>query len=200
MRLLAWLLPFGIVATVIGAPLWYKVEKHTNYRNLREVDPGRLYRSGQLTPEALDRIWREKEIKTVVSLREQKDDSTKEADKFEKKFCADRGIDYHRLVSPDWELRDGVVAGEKTLDEFRKLVENPEIPKPILVHCFAGEHRTGALVAVYRMEYSGWTNAEAIDEMTSMGNVRTTFSDTLIRYLGNYTPTNRKVVDSPNQR
>ncbi len=188
MRYLVWALSLGIAATVVGAPLWYKVVKHTQYRNLRVVDPGMLYRSGQLTPDALGRTIREKGVGTVISLREKKAESVKDADNFEAKYCEDRGVIHHRLDVPDWENRNGVVGGERTLEEFRKLVEDPKTPKPILLHCFAGEHRTGALVAVYRMEYNGWSNAEAIEEMTSMGNSRTTFSDTLLRYLSSYAP------------
>jgi len=190
MRILVFVLAFGIVATVVAAPLWYKVEKHANYRNLRVVDPGMLYRSGQLSPEGLDRTIREKGLKTVVSLREKKDASVKDADNFESKLCQDRGVGHYRLDVPDWENRNGVIGGERTLEEFRKLVEDPKVPKPILIHCFAGEHRTGALVAVYRMEYNGWSNAEAIEEMTSMGNSRTTFSETLLSYLSGYVPRN----------
>lgn len=198
MRLLAVLLPLGIVATVLGAPLWYKVDKHTNYRNLRVVDPGILYRSGQLTPEALDRTRREKDIKTVISLREKNDDSTKDIDRFEERFCHERGMMYHRLDVPVWNVQNGVVPGEKPLREFLSLVNNPGTPKPILVHCFAGEHRTGALVAVYRMECNGWTNSQAIDEMTSMGNSRTKFDDVLLGYIRNYKPTSKRVGGQPN--
>ena len=200
MRLIAIFLPLVAVAAVFGAPLWYKVEKHSNYRNLRVVDPGILYRSGQLTPDALERTCREKVIKTVISLREKKDESVSAADNFERGLCERRGIEFRRLDVPDWEARNGVVPGEKTLDDFRALVDDPKIPKPMLLHCFAGEHRTGALVAVYRMEFNGWTNAEAIEEMTSMGNSRTTFSDTLLRYMGNYSPVSRKVGDASNRR
>ena len=33
---------------------------------------------------------------------------------------------------------------------------------PVLVHCFAGIHRTGAYCAVYRMEFERWDNADAM--------------------------------------
>jgi tyrosine-protein phosphatase SIW14 len=199
MRTSAVILSVLLVATVVGAPLWYKVEKHKGYRNLRVVDPGRLYRSGQLTPEALDRTIREKGLKTVVSLREKKDSGVKDADNFEAKLCESRGVGHYRLDVPDWENRNGTIGGERTLAEFRKLVEDPKVPKPILVHCFAGEHRTGALVAVYRMEYNGWSNAEAVEEMTSMGNSRTTFHPTLLEFMMNYVPRNR-AGQSPNPK
>jgi protein tyrosine/serine phosphatase len=39
----------------------------------------------------------------------------------------------------------------------------------VLVHCCAGVHRTGAYCAIYRMEFEGWTNAEALAEMKALG-------------------------------
>ena len=40
---------------------------------------------------------------------------------------------------------------------------------PVLIHCKAGLHRTGVMVAVYRMEYQAWTSHEAISEMKAHG-------------------------------
>ena len=60
--------------------------------------------------------------------------------------------------------------------------------KPVLVHCFAGIHRTGGYVALYRMEHNGWTADDAIAEMKSMGTIRTTFDDEIPNYLQAYKP------------
>ena len=43
---LATLMLLGIVLV----PIYYKVERDRNYRNIRVVDDGVLYRSGQMTP------------------------------------------------------------------------------------------------------------------------------------------------------
>ena len=39
----------------------------------------------------------------------------------------------------------------------------------MLIHCFAGIHRTGVYCAVYRMDHDGWSNREAIAEMRALG-------------------------------
>ena len=39
----------------------------------------------------------------------------------------------------------------------------------MLIHCKAGLHRTGILTAVYRMEYEGWTPAQAYRELKAHG-------------------------------
>jgi hypothetical protein len=57
---------------------------------------------------------------------------------------------------------------------------------PVLVHCFAGIHRTGAFCAIYRMEFDHWTNAQAIREMRNLG-----YTDDHMdvqAYLENYRP------------
>jgi protein tyrosine/serine phosphatase len=40
---------------------------------------------------------------------------------------------------------------------------------PVLIHCKAGLHRTGVLVALYRMEYDGWSAQRAMDELKECG-------------------------------
>ena len=44
-----------------------------------------------------------------------------------------------------------------------------EAPKPVVVHCWHGSDRTGAVVAAWRVAREGWTPAEAAEEMTSGG-------------------------------
>jgi len=52
-------------------------------------------------------------------------------------------------------------------DSVRKFLElaNGTADQPIFVHCRGGRHRTGALIAVYRMTHDGWTAASAYEEM-----------------------------------
>lgn len=40
---------------------------------------------------------------------------------------------------------------------------------PILVHCQGGVHRTGWVVAFYRIQYEGWKNSDAVAEMEDNG-------------------------------
>jgi protein-tyrosine phosphatase len=61
----------------------------------------------------------------------------------------------------------------------------------VLVHCRAGLHRTGCLVAVYRMEYEGWSARRAIDEMKANGFGEwgcTSSNDYVRQYVLNYRP------------
>jgi protein tyrosine/serine phosphatase len=44
-------------------------------------------------------------------------------------------------------------------------VVNDQANWPVFVHCAGGRHRTGAMVAVYRMEMDHWTVNQAYNEM-----------------------------------
>ncbi len=190
--LLRVLLPVVIVSTIVAIPLLHKVNRVRTVRNLRTVEHNVFYRSGQLSPEAFERVLHERNIRTVFSIRDAKFSGSEQNDEFEQTFCEETGRKFHRLPIPSWEWKDDRIPGEETVRLYLNLLANAEeTPRPMLIHCFAGEHRTGALVAIYRMEYSGWQNDDAIEEMTSVGNIRTSYAKSLTDYLSNYTPRNR---------
>lgn len=56
----------------------------------------------------------------------------------------------------------------ETVDAFFDLVED-EDNWPIFVHCQMGIHRTGLILALYRMQYQGCTGAQALAEMREHG-------------------------------
>ncbi len=74
---------------------------------------------------------------------------------------------------------------------WRKFLQNLGEPKnqPVLVHCWAGIHRTGAYCAIYRMEFDHWTNAEAIAELKTMGYDTLDDEWDILGYLEEYWPT-----------
>ena len=186
-------LPVAIAAVIAAVPLLHKVNRVRTVRNLRTVDPNILYRSGQLSPDAFERVVSERGIRTVFSIRNAAISGSEQSDDFERAHCEATGRKFHRLPIPDWEAHGEVIPGDETVRIFLGLLDKPEeTPRPMLIHCFAGEHRTGALVALYRMEYDGWRNDEAIEEMTAVGNLRTTYAQSLLLYLGNYTPQRRR--------
>ena len=75
-----------------------------------------------------------------------------------------------KCIPPRQWLPDstGKIPGDHSVAEFRKVMDDPA-NHPVLVHCFAGIHRTGAMCAVFRMDYQGWTNDEAMSEMRTLG-------------------------------
>jgi tyrosine-protein phosphatase SIW14 len=50
------------------------------------------------------------------------------------------------------------------VEHFLKIVNDPA-NLPVFVHCAGGRHRTGAMIAIYRMTHDGWTADRAYQEM-----------------------------------
>jgi tyrosine-protein phosphatase SIW14 len=193
MTRLTLLLALPVVALVAGFPFLYARQRHETYRNFRVVEEGVLYRSGQMTPDGLARVCREKGIKTVISLR----DEDKQADDVddEKGVCERNGVEKYEVIPPkQWEEEaDRRVPMTTNLNQFLINLEakrpapsgEPKdfYPRPILIHCFAGIHRTGAHVAVYRVRYHNYTPAEAVAELKACGKPTTTYVGNLIPFL-----------------
>ncbi|MCZ2341621.1 MAG: tyrosine-protein phosphatase [Bacteroidales bacterium] len=193
-------LVLGLPVLALGVPLAYRAMSSEVYRNARVVEPGRLYRSGQMSPEGFARFVREHGIRTVVSLRDSTDESTGAfEDQFEEDYCREHGLTFHRIGPttqwlPPEEMR---FPFHGQVHEFRRFLRQPTTQWPVLVHCFAGIHRTGASCAVYRMEFQGWSSDDAIEEMWAMGNSRSTFDDDLLTYMQEYRPLQDRSRSAP---
>lgn len=194
-----WVLVLGLIASMVGVPMWYASAQDRHYRRFREVTPEVLYRSGQLSPQGLARLHHEYGFGTVVSLREN-DGSSDDLqpgsvpDIWEEVFCAQQEIKFVRIKPRPWFTPDATPPpGAIGIQKFLEVLNDPvTYPRPILVHCFAGIHRTGIYVAVYRMEVDRWTNAAAIAEMQRCG-YETLDRDVDIRnFLTTYVPTWRR--------
>jgi len=154
-----------IVTLLVGGPLWYRSQHSRTYRNFRVVENGVLYRCGQLNVAGLKRLIHDYGIKTIVSLR----DGEKATDMEEEAFITKKtDLNFVRIQPRKWWSDTGPVPAEEGLAEFRAVLDN-KANYPVLIHCLAGVHRTGAFCAVARMDYWGWSNADAIQEMKNMG-------------------------------
>lgn len=91
-------------------------------------------------------------VKTVVDL--EAGDSTQERQQVEA-----AGMKFVHIP-----MSDTATPGEDSVRKFLA-VANGTADQPIFVHCRGGRHRTGAVIAVYRMTHDGWTAASAYEEM-----------------------------------
>ncbi|HWJ57826.1 MAG TPA: YiiX/YebB-like N1pC/P60 family cysteine hydrolase [Vicinamibacterales bacterium] len=115
-----------------------------------EVAPG-LYRGGQPSAEGV--AWLKSQgFKTVLNLRHYHGDS-------EKRDVESVGMRYERIALTSW----GAPRPEQ-IARFLEIIRDPSL-RPLYVHCQHGVDRTGAMMAVYRMEEEGWANPEAFAEM-----------------------------------
>ena len=143
-------------------------------KRLREVVPGKLYRSGQLTVDGFREAVERYGIKSVVNLQDEFPNPRIRNSYFDKEttgeqeMCRQLGIRYFHvmpdLVSPEKPRphRPGAV------DDMLHIYDQEDL-YPMLVHCKAGLHRTGVLLAVYRMEYQKWPREEAYRELKAHG-------------------------------
>jgi tyrosine-protein phosphatase SIW14 len=91
-------------------------------------------------------------VKTVIDLRADFEPS--------EKGDAER-VGLHYVNVP---LEPKAVPTAEQAAKFLELVNN-EANWPVYVHCAGGRHRTGSMLAVYRMEMDHWTIDQAYDEM-----------------------------------
>lgn len=175
----------GMVVFMTATPLLYQSYQKGLSRNVRVVKPGVLYRSAQLPLPGLQRLIDEYRIKTIVCLRH----GNRENDQAEEKYAAEKGVRFVRIPPRSWTLDDdGQAPAHEGLSEFREVMSDSS-NFPVLLHCFAGTHRTGAYVAVYRMDFEGWSNSRAMDELRALGYVTLDDDRNVYEFLSRYEPT-----------
>lgn len=187
-RYLKPLFVLAIALVMLGGPLLYYSHQRRAARNFRVVRAGVLYRSGQLSASVLKRKVYELGIKTVITLRDSEPPGGVPPDAAEEAYCHAQELYHYRITPRPWWACDGDAPAEQGVRLFRQVMNDPK-HHPVLIHCMAGVHRTGAFCAVYRMEYEGWTCDRAVREMKELGYDRD--DRDVLTYLANYRPTHR---------
>jgi tyrosine-protein phosphatase SIW14 len=187
-RTLRFVLGSLVVAVIVGLPLGYASYRGTHFRNFHVVKPGVLYRSGQMSLTGLERVIHDHGIRTVVTLRDADIEGERPPDWAEEEFCRKLDLRYVRIRPQRWwSPTGGAVPAEAGVKRFLAVMDDPA-NYPVLVHCFAGIHRTGAMVAIYRMEYDRWPTAQALDELRACGYRNLDDEWDVLGYLEQYRP------------
>jgi tyrosine-protein phosphatase SIW14 len=180
-----------VAALVVAAPLLYSAHRRTTVRNFHVVQDGVLYRCGQLSPDAFSRVLDENGIKCVVTLRAPRSEGAPSPDAWEEQICADRKVNYARLVPKVWgENEKGEIPADENVNRFLGIMADKK-NHPVLVHCFAGIHRTGTMCALFRMQFQGWTADRAIEEMQLRGFAPEDMHQHIEAYLRGFKPTTK---------
>ena len=151
---------------------------------------GRIFTQGPNTPAGgLAHILHDYGIRTVVSLRDDYTGEKLPPDQAEEEYCTAQGMKYVRLHPKVWHAvtPGGPIPGQANIDAFLKVMDDPA-NHPVLIHCYAGCHRTGIHCAVYRMEYDRWDVATAIEEMRRYGYTRLDEDEDVHEFLAGYVP------------
>lgn len=185
-----WRVLFGvaIVLLVVAVPVLYSSHRQTTLRNFRVVEDGVLYRSGQLSPPVFDRVLHDYRIRTVVSFRTTRHPDQPPPDTWEVEACAARGAKHVRIIPRVWSADEkGGVPAEEMIRQFLAVMDD-SANHPVLVHCFAGIHRTGTMCAIFRMEYHRWGIEPTIAEMGACGYDVEEMHPDVEAYLRGYVP------------
>jgi tyrosine-protein phosphatase SIW14 len=172
-----------LVGVALVLPGAFAFRQLAQTRNLHVVRPGVLYRSGQMTREGLLHTLTEYHIRTLINLR----DGLTRLDSAEEDLCKSENIQFVRILPSQWGDSGGSVPVESGVRRFREIMSDPR-NYPVLVHCFAGIHRTGAYCAIYRMEREHWSNARALAEMRACGYATLDEELDILGYLEQYRP------------
>jgi protein tyrosine phosphatase (PTP) superfamily phosphohydrolase (DUF442 family) len=173
-RAVRWALVAAVVLIVGVAPIVYYRSLYAHSKRLRIVVPGRVYRSGQMTAEGLADAIARYGIRTVLNVQDEFPDPdldwtfwTFDTIK-ERAWCEQLGVRYIHLKPELISRRLVPEYRPPCIEEFLAIMDDPA-SYPVLVHCHAGLHRTGVLIAVYHMEYEGWTPEQAWADMHAHG-------------------------------
>lgn len=139
-------------------------------KNLAEVESGWLYRSGQIRPNLIEGTLRDLDIDVIVDLTEdlgQRDESQMA----EKRAAEALGIEVRRFPLNG----SGIGAVDRYVGAITEIARAEREGRHVLVHCRAGDRRTGGVIAAYRIlvkgesveavrpeldRFSGWSTGE----------------------------------------
>lgn len=170
MRSARWpyVLTFAIGAVAAAAITHHFMRGGDVRHEITVIEPGILYRSGQLTADELREEIRARDIKTVINLGSRTD--------WDIEVCKAEGVELIDMPVGDvWCIcgvaapgHDVVPPSPYDLTPFWEAIDNAE-RSPVLIHCWGGIHRTGVLTGIYRIERQGWTAEDALAEMRLYG-------------------------------
>jgi protein tyrosine/serine phosphatase len=185
---------------LVTAPILYYRATYNHGRRLREVAPGILYRSGCLTVEGFKDAVTQFGIKTIINLQDEYPDPSVRNSYFdtrttaETEICKALGVRYIFLPPDLLSRRKVETERPQAIDQFLAIMDNPA-NYPVLIHCKAGLHRTGVMVAVFRMEYQGYSPAAALRDAKDNGFwewVAGADNDYVEQYILRYKPGERR--------
>ena len=147
----------GLLALPAAAALWAAARGCLAWDNFGTVEPGLIYRCGQLRPAHLEKLIKRYKIKTIIKTNIPELSLADMAR--EREVCRRHDVRVAALIMPG----DG--RGEFAQYDQALALLRDRRNLPALVTCARGTHRTGAVVAVYRVLVQCWPVDRALAEM-----------------------------------
>ncbi|MFA5251774.1 MAG: protein-tyrosine phosphatase family protein [Phycisphaerae bacterium] len=154
----------AVVLLIGGLLLWkYGLEDRFVPRRFGIVKQGHMYRSGQISSSLIKDVLVRYKIRTIVSLSA---DSVSNTDKAaEKQIAAELGIE-RKVFSLGGD-------GTGDINNYAKAIAAiyyaKKERKPVLIHCYAGVHRTGGVIAAYQLLVEKKDASSVVKEMMRYG-------------------------------
>lgn len=124
--------------------------------NFKQIDEN-FYRGGRPTEAGIKELAK-KGVKTVINLRNDKEDAAEE-----EKWVKSAGMKFFNVPLNIWyRPKDSQI--KKIVD----VIDGKE-NQPVYVHCNLGADRTGMVTAIYRISHNGWTAKQANAEAKESG-------------------------------
>jgi protein tyrosine/serine phosphatase len=152
--------------------------------NLEQVHPW-LYRGAQPSEQGFA-LLAGMGVKTIVDLRDEEELAKKEQALVEK-----LGMTFVRIP-----IRGSKAPNDEQVRKFRGLFDDWRA-YPIFVHCQRGADRTGALIAVYRIDFDGWKLVPTVKEMMAHGALEPADLAFVLAYYQKRNPPSGKAGPAP---
>jgi len=155
--MVAWRVFKQLILTLIGIAgitligligFYYWINYNDNFHTVQD---GVVYRSAQMSPEALKKHLESERIQTVINLRGS--NPGQEWYRLESSLLSNSGI---KLI--DIPLSSSTRISPDEARTYIDLINNAS--KPVLVHCLNGSDRTGLISAIYLLQ-------NGLDEITA---------------------------------
>lgn len=191
-----WSVVAALIAVILVAPIVYFRCVYDTYKRLRIVDPGRVYRSGQMTAEGFADAVERYGLRTIINVQDEYPDPAIDLSFWgrqtikESELCRQLGVRYIHLMPTLLPRHLSPQQRPPCIDQLLNVLDD-DANYPVLIHCHAGLHRTGILTAIYRMEYQHWTADQAFLDMKAQGFgpwVCTSANDYVKQFVLTYQP------------
>ncbi|MCA9016007.1 MAG: dual specificity protein phosphatase family protein [Planctomycetaceae bacterium] len=151
----------AVCAMIVAGVLFWEgfLEDRLVAKRWGVVEPGKIYRSGQVSSYLIEPMLRENKIEKVIALNGS--DLNKPYLKTEVETARKLKIDHQVLHL----IGDGTGDVEDYAEAVAEIMRCEKAGKPVLVHCAAGAQRTGGVVAAYRMLVQKKSPEEAYREL-----------------------------------
>jgi len=146
------------IALTIGLAVFsYKAVKPDLWpKRLGEVVPGKVYRSSELSPAAMEQLVRRNGLKTVIDLGVAPDGDPR--DRRQQLTAQALGLKRYKFQL----VGDSTGNPNEYLAALRLALDPAN--QPVLIHCATGAQRTSCAVALFRMAQQGYTVDQALAE------------------------------------